>query len=152
MWSLIDYTPGIFFAHALLSTGFALWVMLKRDIIAGIVNLACHTVFAAVSFWLVGTVFVYPVIPAVGVLVLLLIMNRHWTYYRIRPTAIPSVSSRQRKKETALRWGERGAVLFVTAILVIASVLSGYDPMLISRREENFSKGEYIRAHTSTNS
>ncbi len=144
MWSLIDYRPWVFFLHALVSTGLTLWVMLKRDTLAGIVNLACHTVFAAVSYWLVGTVFVYPVIPSVVVLALLVVMNRNWTYYRIRPTPIPPVSDRHKRGEMALRWTERGLVLLLSCVLVVTSVLPVYDPMLINQKEENFSKGEYI--------
>ncbi len=144
MWSFIDYRPWVFFFHALVSTGLTLWVMLKRDTLAGIVNLACHTAFAAVSFWLVGTVFIYPVIPSVAVLALLVVMNRNWTYYRIRPTAIPPVSARQKRREIALRWTERGLVLLLSCVLVVTSVLPIYDPMLINQKEENFSKGEYI--------
>ena len=69
MWSFVDYRPWVFFAHGLVSTGLILWVMLRRDVCSGIVNLACHTAFAAVSYWLVGTVFVYPVIASFRLLV-----------------------------------------------------------------------------------
>lgn len=144
MWSFVDYRPWVFFAHGLVSTGLILWVMLRRDVCSGIVNLACHTAFAAVSYWLVGTVFVYPVIPSVAVLALLVVMNRNWTYYRIRPTPIPPVSDRHKRGEIALRWTERGLVLLLSCVLVVTSLLPIYDPMLISQKEEDFSKGEYV--------
>lgn len=140
----ISYKPYLLLPQVLLSAALAFWVIEKKSVLSSVMMLFYHVSFTVISIWLLDTVFFYPVVPSVIVVILCALISKQWKYYQIIPTPVTAATDMEIKRIGVKHWIIRCVLLVLTAMLIVTSVLPSFVYINVRENEADFTEGEFL--------